>query len=131
MNNVELRELLAKLEEHVAKQAPVFNDRTLAKIERIKTLLEQGENEMGKPEYSTSELLQMNVSKIELFQPVPQGYDFALPQAWLDNFSKWCKQESPQVTYDLIRSTTCWDCNENRPAFKAAEVRQAYETMTS
>lgn len=88
-------------------------------------LIEEGENEMT--EYTAAEVVRMEVTKCELFRPVPRGFDFALPQPWLDAFNRYCKEHRPEITYPLIQSTTCWDCNENRPAFKVREVREAYE----
>ncbi len=136
MNDIELRQLLAKLEAHSAKQAPVFNDRTLTKIERIKKLLEQGENEMKagvirQETYTFPELMIMKTSKSELFDPIPRGVDFALPQHWLNAFSLWCAENRTEVTYNWILSTTCWDCNTSRPLFKSTEVKDAYEAMSS
>lgn len=79
-----------------------------------------------KKEYTFKQLEKMNLTKFDLFRPTPEGYDYALPQQWLNEFSQWCKDNGESVTYDGIRSTTCWDCNQWKPAFAVKEVRQAY-----
>mgnify|MGYP003639313264 FL=1 len=104
--------------------------------ERIKTLLEQGENEMKagvtrQETYTFAEMQIMRTSKSELFDPIPRGVDFALPQGWLNDFAEWCKENRSAVTYNWILCTTCWDCNTSRPLFKATEVKKAYEAMSS
>lgn len=135
MNDVALRQLLRELKAQEAKQAPVFNDRTLVKIKRIENLL-LGENEMKagvtrQETYTFPELEIMRTSKAELFDPIPRGVDFALPQHWLNAFALWCTENKPEVTYNWILCTTCWDCNISRPLFKATEVKEAYEEMSS
>ena len=104
--------------------------------ERTKTLLEQGENEMKagvirQETYTFAEMQIMRTSKSELFDPIPRGVDFALPQGWLNDFAEWCKENRSAVTYNWILCTTCWDCNTSRPLFKATEVKKAYEAMSS
>lgn len=134
MNKIVLRGMLRELEIRAAKQAPVFDDRTLVKIKRIENLLGEDEMKAGvtrQETYTFPELMIMKTSKSELFDPIPRGVDFALPQHWLNAFALWCAENRTEVTYNWILSTTCWDCNTSRPLFKSTEVKDAYEAMSS
>ena len=71
----------------------------------------------------------LSVSKYDLFggSDMPLHYDHALPQQWLNDFSNWLKNEGSDITYDLIRSTTVWDCKENKPISMCYEVSNAWQ----
>lgn len=72
----------------------------------------------------------MHVSKFELFPNIPSGIDFALPQQWLDDFATVATLMMPyEQRYELIRSTTCWDCRSNVPVFRCQEVHDAWERL--
>ena len=59
---------------------------------------------LNDPCYSKEELRTLNQSKGEIFENCEFTVDYALPQNWLDDFSKF----NPAINYDLIRSTCCW-----------------------
>lgn len=75
------------------------------------------------------ELQDMNPTKMELFEDLKECYDFALPQQWLDNFSKWCEVNFVDVTYSLIRGTTVVGYKDSFGEFitRCTEVFDAYE----
>lgn len=83
--------------------------------------------------YTMAEIENWKPTKDELFEGAPAHYDFALPQFWLESFASFCDECQMQtsnherVDYHWILSTTCWDCNENKPVFKAVEVAKAYK----
>lgn len=70
--------------------------------------------------------------KLELFDDIQGTVDYALPQGWLNDFADWCKSKRPDVTYEMIRSTTCWwYCGQFRgPVTCCDEVAEAYAIMT-
>lgn len=59
-------------------------------------------------QYSIEELNTIKRTKKELFEQFADSFDWSVPQDWLDDFSAWCIVNYPNVTYDLIRSTTVW-----------------------
>ena len=80
---------------------------------------------------SIQTLESMSVSKRDLFASVKSTFDYALPQDWLNDFSKHCKDCNPDITYDLIASTTVWiyDLCFGRPLFACTDVKKAYIKM--
>ena len=73
-------------------------------------------------------------SKQEVFEGLEGSFDYAMPQGWLNGFSDWCKTHCPEVTYDLIRSTTVWHYKPERdsmgrPCTCSLEVARAYLEM--
>jgi hypothetical protein len=59
-------------------------------------------------QYSIEELDNIRKTKKELFEQLADEFDYTLPQDWLNDFADWCVVNYPNVTYDLIRSTTVW-----------------------
>ena len=82
---------------------------------------------------SIQTLESMNVCKRDLFASVKSTFDYALPQEWLYDFSKHCKDCNPDITYDLIASTTVWDYGTasifGKPLFACTDVKKAYIKM--
>jgi hypothetical protein len=80
----------------------------------------------------TIETLELEgVTKAELFAAVRDIFDYALPHDWLSEFSGWCQNHRPQVTYDVISSTTVWVYPPGyifgRPLTACAEVQSALD----
>jgi len=75
----------------------------------------------------------MRVSKSDLFGNLPSGIDYALPQQWLTDFACYAKSNTDNVNYDLIRSTTCYDCRSTfgKPLFRCLEVSECYASYLS
>jgi len=59
---------------------------------------------------SIKEIKSSPTSKGDLFKGMEVTFDYALPQTWLDTFSKWCVDHLPssygEINYNLIRSTS-------------------------
>jgi hypothetical protein len=76
--------------------------------------------------YTIEELKEKRMSKEELFKGINFSFDHSLPQDWLDEFSNWCKIYYPEITYDIILSTTIWAYTQNNfygfPVFGCLEV---------
>lgn len=81
---------------------------------------------------SIQEIESMPATKEKIFQDVADTVttDTALPQQWLNQFSKWCSENYPAVTYDLIRSSCVWAYHKGNlfgfPVTCCIEVIDAY-----
>jgi len=79
---------------------------------------------------TAKQFVALGMSKGEYFANYDGTLDYAVPQDWLDSFAKWCESNLPQsldhVTYDLIRSTTCWAYPESEPVTCCADVALVY-----
>ena len=83
---------------------------------------------------SIEQLKNNPASKEDLFKGIETTIDYALPQTWLDTFSKWCGHHLPmiygKVDYELIRSTSvmAYPKDEHARVVSACtEVHQAQE----
>ena len=73
---------------------------------------------------------QTRSSKLERFESLDGGFDFALPQHWLDSVTKFAIDSGRlDVSYDLILSTTVWQYSNGhgRPLTCCKEVSEVIE----
>jgi hypothetical protein len=74
--------------------------------------------------YTIEQIENIRMTKGDLFKElenIGKTFDYALPQQWLNNFSKFAAWND--LTYDLIRSTTVWIYPENKPVSICSEVQ--------
>ena len=71
--------------------------------------------------YTKQELESMHITKNDLFKDFDHVFDFALPQIWLDRFSRFASWSD--INYRLIVSTTVWIYPENIPVSRCVEVQ--------
>lgn len=77
---------------------------------RKETEVESIHKTFGIKRKSIKEIKSSPTSKEDLFKGMEVTFDYALPQTWLDTFSKWCTDHLPvcygAINYNLIRSTS-------------------------
>ena len=80
--------------------------------------------------YTIEQLKEERMSKEELFDGSNFSFDYSMPQDWLNDFSDWCKKYQPEISYDLIHSTTVWAYTGKHyygfPVFECIEVYITY-----
>jgi len=75
--------------------------------------------------YKLDDLKNLNLTKGESFNVLKEiniTFDFALPQGWLDSLTLYALIVSPQLTYDIILSTTVWVYPGSYPLSNCQEV---------
>jgi hypothetical protein len=90
-------------------------------------------------QFTLKQIEKMLVPKGELFQTLKNEgmkFDYALPQDWLNDLADYCRVYFPNVTRDLITSTTVWVYASQGFTFGDAftactEVQQAMDAMDS
>lgn len=86
-------------------------------------------------QYSRSDLNSFEITKGDIFEYCNFSFDYNVPQDWLNEFSDWCKVYQPEITYDLILSTTVWAFPKGNhfgnPIFGCVEVMWAYISYMS
>lgn len=81
--------------------------------------------------YTIRELIDRHITKGELFKGFPGTFDYALPQAWLHDFSLWAinRYGLGEDPYHLILGTTVWAYGPDQfgPVSLCSEVAAAID----
>lgn len=79
--------------------------------------------------YTYKQLIKMRITKEQLFKNMPDSFDFALQQNWLNNISN-----GNDKLYRLILSTTVWSypagCIFGKPFSACIEIQNFIERRT-